>query len=72
MLVCHTWPWNKSVLHVLIAASQFEQQANKFFCKPVLSEVENSVSLNIIYRDEVLKNLLGMIGKIKLRVCKNQ
>jgi len=50
---------------------QFEQQANKFFHKPVLSEVENPVSLNMTYRDEVLKNLLGMTGKIKLRVCKN-
>jgi hypothetical protein len=62
MLLCHSWTWNESVLQVLISTSQFEQQANKFFRKPVLSEVENPVSLNMTYRDEVLKNLLGTTG----------
>jgi len=71
MSVCHRWPWSESVLQVLIAISQFEQQPNnKFFC-PDISEVETPVSLSVIYRDETLKNLLCTIGKVKLRVSKN-
>jgi hypothetical protein len=52
MSVCHSRPWSENVL---IAISQFEQQANnKFFHKPEISEVETSASLNTIYRDEAL------------------
>jgi len=67
MSLCHSWPWSDSVLQVLNAISQFEQQANnKFFHKQEILEVESPVSLNMIYRDEALKNLLCTIGKIKL------
>jgi len=72
MPLCHSWPWSDSVLQVLNAISQFEQQANnKFFHKQEILEVETPISLNMIYRDEALKNLLCTIGKIKLRVSKN-
>lgn len=60
------------MLQVLIAISQFEQQPNnKFFRKPEISEVDTTVSLNMIFRDEALKNLLCTIGKIKFSVFKN-
>jgi hypothetical protein len=65
---CHSWPWSESVLQVLNAIPQFEQQANnKFFHKKGILEVETPVSLNMIYGDEALKNLLCTTGKIKLK-----